>query len=135
MRNLWGWRGGGGESKTYLFDSSKSKATAVYQAANAVSKLNKLAALIIDMFGPPLASRCKYPIPSNRNTRSREKKMKKNARFERSVATTTKVVNINQPWICVLSQQRRIRTEPWMNLKGKKEDEGWHTKKKKAKES
>lgn len=95
---------GGWESKTYLFDSSNSPARAQYHAANAVSKLNKLAALITDMFGLPWASRCKYPIPSNRNTRSRVKKTKNKATFERSVAKTITVVNINQPWVGVLSQ-------------------------------
>lgn len=90
--------GGGGESKTYLFDSFNSPARAQYQAANAVIKLNKLAALMIGVFGLPLASRCKYPSPSNRNTRSRVKKTMNKARFERSVAMTITVVNINQPW-------------------------------------
>lgn len=104
----WGSHGAGGEgereSNTYLFDSFNSPARAQYHAANAVSKLNKLAALITDVFGPPSASRCRYPIPSNRNTRSRVKKTKNKARFERSVAMTITVVNINQPWVCVLSQ-------------------------------
>lgn len=86
------------ESKTYLFDSFNSPARATYQAPNAVSKLNKLAALIIGVFGLPLASRCKYPSPSNKNTRSSVKKTKNKARFERSVAMTITVVNINQPW-------------------------------------
>lgn len=73
MRESWGWGGGENkgerESKTYLFDSFNSLASATYQAANAVNKLNKLAALMIGVFGLPLASRCKYPSPSNRNTR------------------------------------------------------------------
>ena len=104
----WGSHGTGGEggreSKTYLFDSFNSPARAQYHAENAVSKLNKPLALITDMFGLPLASRCKYPIPSNRKTRSRVKKMKNKTRFERSVAMTITVVNINQPWVCDLSQ-------------------------------
>lgn len=83
--------------QTNLFDSSKIPARAQYHAANADSKLKKLAVLIIGAFGPPLASRCKYPIPSNRNAISRVKKMKKNATVERSVIMRRRVVNMNQP--------------------------------------
>lgn len=92
------------ESRTYLFDSFNNPARAQYHAANAVSKLNTLAALITVMFGLPLASRCKYPIPSKRNTKLRQKKTENTARFVRSVAMTMRVVNINQPCVFVLSQ-------------------------------
>lgn len=93
------------ENKTHLFDSFNRPARATYQAPKAVSKLNKLAALMIGVFGLPLASRCKYPSPSNRKTISRVKKTKNKARFERSVAMTITVVNMNQPCgFCVLSQ-------------------------------
>ena len=107
-----GGEGGGEESKTYLFDSSNIPARAQYHAANAASKLKKLDALITDVFGLPLASRYKYPIPSNRNTRSMVKKRKKKATVERSVATRIRVVNMNQPWGFVSGQQGG------MNLKG-----------------
>lgn len=95
--------------QTYLFDSSNIPERAQYHAANADSKLKKPDALITGVFGPPLASRCKYPIPSNRNARSRVKKMKKNATVERSVAMRRRVVNMNQPLVCVLSQQGRTK--------------------------
>lgn len=87
----------GEEGQTYLFDSSNIPARAQYHAANAESKLKKPDVLIIGVFGPPLASRCKYPIPSNKNARSRVEKMKKNATVERSVAMRRRVVNMNQP--------------------------------------
>lgn len=98
-------------NQTYLFDSSNIPARAQYHAANADSKLKKPDALITGVFGPPLASRCKYPIPSSRNARSRVEKMKKDATVERSEAMRRRVVNMNQPWVCVLSQQggRKIR--------------------------
>lgn len=85
------------ERQTYLLDSSNIPARAQYHAAKADNKLKKPAVLIIGAFGPPLASRCKYPIPSNRNEISRVKKMKKNATVERSVAMRRIVVNMNQP--------------------------------------
>lgn len=90
-------RGSGLRRQTDLFDSSNIPARAQYHAANADSKLKKPAVLIIGGFGPPLASRCKYPIPSNKNEISSVKKMKKNATVERSVAMRRRVVNMNQP--------------------------------------
>ena len=83
--------------KTDLFDSSNIPARAQYHAANADIKLKKPAVLIMGVFGPPLASRCVYPIPSSKNAISRVKKMKKNATVERSVAMRRSVVNMNQP--------------------------------------
>lgn len=88
---------GGLRRQTDLFDSSNIRARAQYHAANADSKLKKLAVLIIGAFGPSLASRCKYPIPSSKNEISRAKKMKQNATVERRVAMRRRVVNMNQP--------------------------------------
>ena len=86
--------------KAYLFESSAIPARALYQAKNAASRAKKPPALMIGVFGAPMASRCRYPIPRSKNAMSREKKSEKKATVERRVQKSSRVVKMNQPWEC-----------------------------------
>ena len=84
-------------NKTHLLESSAIPAKALYHARNAASNAKKPPALRMGGFGMSIASRCRYPMLSSMNARSRVKNSKKNATVERRVQSTRSVVKMNQP--------------------------------------
>ena len=86
------------QSKTDLFESSRIPASALYQAKNAASSAKKPPAFSTGVFTMPAASGCKYAIPRSMKAISREKNRLKKATVERSVASRSRKVNMNQPY-------------------------------------
>lgn len=84
-----------GMTKKLLLESA-IPARALYQAKNAARIPKAPPALMAEIRGAP-STRARYPIPRQRNARSRVKKREKKATVDLTVQMSNKKVKMNQP--------------------------------------